>query len=189
MQKKKILLDIDEVICNPGFLYLINQFLGKDYKIDDFTDYYIDDIIGDEEKKQEFYKYYLQYNAYDYAELLPGAYEVIEKLNKEYDIYLCSACVNPFFIQDSGKMFMDKYNWILKTFPFLNPNNFIFTNAKNILEADIQIDDRMQNLKGNVKLKLLFTSYHNKELSDIELKELGIIRVNNWKEIESILLK
>lgn len=188
MKKEKLLLDIDEVICNPGFLYLINKFLDTNYQIDDFTDYYIDDVIGDDDKKQAFYKYYLQHNAYDYAELLPYAYEVIEKLNIKYDLYICSACVNPFFAKESGKLFMDKYNWLLKTFPFLNPNNFIFTNTKNMFKADIQIDDRLQNLNGDVKLKLLFVSYHNKDISDKELKASGVIRVDGWKEIENILL-
>lgn len=188
MNKKKILLDVDEVICNTGFLYLINQFLGTNHKIEDFTDYYIDDIIGDDEKKQEFYKYYLEFNSYDYAELLPFACEVIEKLNKVYDIYICSACVNPFFIQDSGKSFMDKYNWLLKTLPFLNPNNFIFTNSKNMVKADVQIEDRLSNMEGDIPLKLLFSSYHNKEISDEELETQNVRRVTGWKEIEKILL-
>lgn len=188
MEKKKIILDIDDVICDSGFLYLINQFLGTNYKIDDFTDYYIDDIIGNQQKKQEFYKYFLKYNAYDYVELFPNAYETIEKLNKKYDIYICSACVNPFFINESGRRFMDKFDWLVKTFPFLDPNKFIFSNAKNMLQADIQIDDRLPNLEGDIPLKFLFTSYHNKEISDSELELKNVVRVTDWKDIERILL-
>ena len=37
-------------------------------------------------------------------------------------------------------------------------------------------------------MKLLFTAWHNKDLTDDELKKQNIIRVNNWKEIASILL-
>ena len=42
--KKSILLDVDEVVCFPGFLKAANDFLGTDYKIDDFSDYYLDSV-------------------------------------------------------------------------------------------------------------------------------------------------
>ena len=42
--KKKILLDIDEVFCFSGYLELVNEFLNTNYTIDDFTEYYIDEV-------------------------------------------------------------------------------------------------------------------------------------------------
>lgn len=189
MERKKLLIDVDEVICNSGFLPLVNEFKNTNYKIDDFTDYYLDDyVLSSEKEKQEFYKYYLEKNSYDYATLLPDTYEVLEKLNKTYDIYICSACVMFCMIEQSGKFFMDKYDWLIKTFPFLDQNKIILTNSKNIFKADIQIDDRLSNLEGEIKQKLLFTSYHNKNISDKELNDLNITRVNSWKDIEKILL-
>lgn len=192
--RKKILIDVDEVICNPGFLYLINKFLGTSYEQDYFKEYFMDSIIGDEERQQEFYKFYLNYNSYDYAEIFPGAYDTLKDLNEVYDVYLCSACVNPFLIQNSGRFFMDKYNFLIKNFPFLDPNKFIFTNTKNMIEADIQIDDRLNNLQGGVETKLLFTSYHNKEITEDDLKRNNVIRVgttttNGWSDIRKILLE
>lgn len=52
--KKKILLDIDEVFCFSGYLKLVNEFLGTNYKIDDFEDYYIDEVAIPTEKKKPF---------------------------------------------------------------------------------------------------------------------------------------
>lgn len=189
MNKKKILIDVDEVICDPGFLHLINQFLNTNYQLDDFTEYYIDDYaLKTDEIKEKFYQYYLAHNSYDYATLLPNAFEVIQKLNDRYDLYICSACVMFCLVDESGKFFMDKYNWLIKNFPFLDPNKFILTNTKNLLQADIQIDDRLTNLEGNIGTKLLFSSYHNKNITDEELKEKNVIRVNGWLEIEKLLL-
>lgn len=37
MEKKIILIDVDEVICDSGVLGLINKFLGTDYTFDDFN--------------------------------------------------------------------------------------------------------------------------------------------------------
>ncbi len=51
------------------------------------------------------------------------------------------------------------------------------------------IDDKAENLEGNNKrMKLLFTAFHNKNISEKELKEQGLIRVTDWKEVEKILL-
>ena len=45
MKIKRILLDVDEVICFPGFLNAINEFLNTNYEIDYFNDYYIDEAV------------------------------------------------------------------------------------------------------------------------------------------------
>lgn len=187
--KKKILLDLDNVICNPGYLTLLNKFLNTNYKIDDFTTYFFDDIIEDEDEKIKLNYFYLQHNLYDEAEMMPNVYEILKKLNDQYDIYICSACISSYLKDKAGKCYMDKYNYLIKTFPFLKPENFIFTNSKNIIKADIQIDDRLSNLRNDIPLKILFTSYHNKEIKEEYLEQLKIIRVDNWKEIEALLSK
>ena len=70
-----------------------------------------------------------------------------------------------------------------------NTDNYIFTTNKEIINCDIKIDDKLSNLSGNAQMKMLFTAYHNKELTDKELEKNGVIRVNGWKDIEKILLK
>lgn len=186
--KKKILLDLDDVICEPGYLTLINKFLNTNYTLDDFDTYYLDDIIEDEEEKIKLNHFYLKHNLYDYAKVLPNAYDIMEKLSEKYDIYICSACIPILLKEKSGRCFVDKYNYLINNFPFLEPEKFIFTNSKNIIKADVQIDDRLSNLRNDTKIRLLFTSYHNKNISDEYLKEVGVIRVNNWLEVADILL-
>ena len=88
----------------------------------------------------------------------------------------------------SAKLFADKYNFLIRELPFLNPEDIIFTNSKNIFKADVQIDDRLPNLQGEVKTKLLFDAYHNRTITDEELQIQGVKRVKSWKEIEDILL-
>ena len=96
MDKKRILLDVDEVICFSGFLEAVNEFLNTSYVIDDFKDYYIDEVAVPKERFDEFNEFLKGRNMYENAHILPGAIETIEKLNEEYDIYICSSCVNPF---------------------------------------------------------------------------------------------
>ena len=45
MEKKNVLLDVDDVICFAGFLDYANEFMNTNYEIDDIKTYYIDDTI------------------------------------------------------------------------------------------------------------------------------------------------
>ncbi len=110
-KKNNLLLDIDEVFCFPGFLDAINEFLGSNYLIDDFSDYYMDEAV------------------------IPK--EVLRELNSIYNIYPCSSCINPFNIIGSGRLFTDKYNYLINSMPFIKPEHFIFTNAKHLFKANV----------------------------------------------------
>lgn len=195
MEKKKdLLLDIDEVFCFPGFLQAINDFLGTNYAIDDFTDYYMDEAVVPKERFNEFNQFINGRNLYENAEILPHAKETIKKLNEFYNIYVLSSCINPFDIIGSGRLFTDKYNFLIDQLPFIKPEHFIFTNAKHLFRADVQIDDRLSNLDENIETKILFPSYHNRDISDEELRKKGIIRAGydwreGWIEVGNILLK
>lgn len=193
MNKKSILLDVDEVICFSGYLDAVNEFLGTNYIIDDFNEYYIDNCAIPKERFEEFNMFLRGRNMYDKPVFIPGALDAIKKLNQFYDIYICSACINPFDSDNSGKLFVDKYNFLVKYFPFLNPNNFIFTGAKHLFKADIQIDDRLPNLINDTAVKILFPSYHNRNISKEELKRYGVVKLSDswndaWESIENYLV-
>lgn len=195
MKKKDLLLDVDEVIVFSGFLETVNDFLGTNYVIDDFTDYYIDNAVIPKERFKEFNEFLNNRNVYDYAELLPGAVDAIERLNEYYNIYILSACVNTQNVEGSGRMFADKYNFLIRTLPFINPKNFIFTSSKHLVKADVKVDDLITNfnMDDDVELKVLFPSYHNKNVSDDELNDRGVIRAGfdwrtGWIEVERILM-
>lgn len=195
MVKKDLLLDVDEVIVFSGFVEAVNDFLKTNYVIDDFTEYYIDKVAIPEERLKDFNQFLNNRNLYDYAQLLPDSIETIKRLSKYYNIYILSACVNSSNVQGSGRIFVDKYNFLLKKLPFINPKNFIFTGAKHLFRADVKIDDLITNFstEEDVKLKILFPSYHNKNITDEELLEKGIIRAGfdwktGWQEVEKILM-
>lgn len=192
--KKKILLDIDEVVCFSGFLQVLNRFLDADYHIDQFTTYYLEEEVLTEEQKPKFFEYLSTQNLYEVPDFLPGAIKTLERLNEHFDIYVCSSCVNTEDLNNSGKIFKDKYNFLIEYLPFLDPRKYIFTSTKNIFKADIQIDDRIQNLESDIETKILFPSYHNRDITDEELKEKGVIRAgtewrNAWEETEKILME
>lgn len=88
--KKTVMVDMDEVITEGGFLHLINEFAGTNYTKDDVKGYYMQDLISD---KDAFFKYYITKNQYDYGILIPDVVEVLNILKDYYDIYICSSYI------------------------------------------------------------------------------------------------
>ena len=124
---------------------------------------------------------------YENATLLPDCYETLKVLSKYYKIYICTDYIWREIVGYAGNNLRNKYNFLYDKLDFIEPKNFIFVGDKSVVNCDIKIDDKVINIE-NAKTKLLFTAWHNKDLTDDELKKQNIIRVNNWKEIASILL-
>lgn len=185
---EKLIVDMDDVLCQKGFIRMINDFLDKEYKEEDAKSYYINDLIP-KNRLDDWIDFYSKKNVYDYVDIAENSQEIMRELNKKYDLYIATSYVFRDAPKVSGKTLNDKYNFLCKNFPFINPNKFIFITNKELLDADIRIDDSPNKLIGNARLKLLFTAYHNKNMKDEELKENNFIRVDNWKDIKNILLK
>lgn len=182
---KTIMIDMDEVITTDNFTKMINDYLGYIPDYDSFEGYYLQDILQD--KKMDFFDKFKDQNLYEEAKLLPNCYEVMKKLNEKYKIYICSTYIFKEIKEHAGISLNNKYNFLYKKLGFINPDNYIFAGDKSIINCDIKIDDKIENLKG-AKVKLLFTAYHNKNYSEEYLKKENIIRVDNWNNIKKILI-
>lgn len=187
-EKKKLLVDFDDTICESVTLLQVNKFLGTNYTLDDFDDYFIDNVIP-EDRIQEYFASYFDEDPYENVKLIDGVKEALQKLSEKYDIYICSSCILYKSPQSSAKIFASKFNYLIKNLPFLEPTKFIFTSAKDICCGDVLIDDFFHNFRGNIETRLLFDSYHNRNITDEMLKERGVIRVKGWQNICEILLK
>ena len=103
-------------------------------------------------------------------------------------IYICTDYIWREIIEYAGNNLKNKYNFLYEKLDFIEPQNYIFTADKSIVNCDIKIDDKISNIEG-AETKLLFTAWHNKDLTAEELNKQNIIRVNNWKEIRKVLLE
>lgn len=184
---KKIMIDLDDVIVDQqNWMYMVNSFLKTNYTIDDVKGYYIQDLVP-KDKMEEYTKYFISQNLYDHAVIYPDCIDVIRKLNEKYEVYICSSYVFRDDILYSADSLKYKFKFLYKNFPFLDPNRFTFLTNKSMFDCEIKIDDKISNLES-AEMKLLFNAYHNKNISNEELKEQGVIRVLGWKDIEKILL-
>lgn len=182
---KTIMIDMDNVITDGVFLDYINDYFNTNYKLGDFKEYcYVQGLVGD---NIDFWDYASKRNFYENAPLIKDCYEVLEKLNEKYELYIVTSYLWNESKDISGINLNNKYYYLKEMLPFINPERYIFTSNKKIMNFDIRIDDRMGNLEG-ADTKLLFDAWHNKEYTSDELKEKNVIRVNGWKDIEKILL-
>ena len=81
--KKTIMVDMDEVITEGGFLHLINDFAGTNYAKEDIKGYYMQDLVPD---KKAFFDYFIKHNQYDYGYLMQDVVEVLKYLQKYFEI-------------------------------------------------------------------------------------------------------
>lgn len=183
---KKLMIDMDEVITTNNFERAINEYLGYEFDFKNFKGFRLQEALGD--KRSEFFIWLRNQDYYKDATLIDNCYEVMQKLNKKYELYVVTDYIWPEkeMLEYNGKFIDSKYRFLQKKLDFLNPNQFIFSPNKKIINCDIKIDDKIDNLE-NSNIKLMFTAWHNKDLTDKELKSKGITRVNGWKDIEKIL--
>ena len=186
MYKKSIMIDMDEVIVVGRFSDYLMEFLENVNFENLHTQNRQDLIKGREEEFKKIYKYKNLYknNNGDYIEPLPNCVDVIKKLNEVYDVYIVTTYIWKEDVIDSATNLKNKYEYLHYWFPFIDTNKFIFMTDKTKINYDIGIDDRVSNLQSCNK-KLLFTEFRNKKITNEELKNKGIIRVNNWLEVEN----
>jgi len=186
--KKKVLVDMDDVMTVGGLEQIVSDFIGTYVDPNSFKSYYLQDLVP-EERRLEFMIELAKGNWYAAATITEGCAEVLEKLNEKYDVYITSAFILREVAAQSGKHLFNKFNFLTNNFPFLDTDKFIFTGSKAMIKADIRIDDLVRHLDvGDDSQKILFTAYHNTNITKEELGSLNIQRANNWKEIGAILL-
>lgn len=187
LDKLKMMVDMDDVICEGGFLYLLNDYLDTDYKREDFKNYYLQDVIPEKDRK-DFLRFLLDRNMYNYCELLPNCYDSLKELQDYYDIYVGTSYLIPGIIEECGVQLLYKHNYLVKNLPFISPSKYIFLECKTSLDHEIKIDDKINHLE-NAKIKLLFTASHNENIPNNELANKGIERMNGWLDIKKRLLR
>lgn len=185
---KKIMIDMDDTILADCYLEVVNEYLNTNYTYDDCKEYWIDNMVPQEKQKEYLNHFYNEIDVYEYGHVRENCIKVIEELTKYYEVFICSAYVDHRAIKNCSKILLYKHKWLLENLPFIKPENYIFTNRKDIIPVDIIIDDKVENLKSG-EIKLLISAYHNEEIPENELENLGITRVDTWDDIAEILLK
>ena len=109
--------------------------------------------------------------------LMPGSFEGLKRLNENYDVIVVSMAT------EFPESLTDKQLWLTEHYPFISWKQIVFCGSKNIIQADIMIDDHIKNLDNFKGETLMFTQPHNMKINDHRH-----LRVNSWAEIEEVLI-
>ncbi len=107
-------------------------------------------------------------------ELIEGSHEALLELSRHHDLYIASAAM------EVPTSFDAKYKWLQRNFPFIPTSRIVFCGDKNIINADILVDDRSRHFQGFRGKGILFTAPHN-------AAEDAPLRANNWDDVLRIL--
>src|SRR3990170_3722108 len=110
--------------------------------------------------------------------VIKDSQEIVARLNEKYEVFIVSAAT------EFPKSLTEKQAWLNEFFPFITWHQIVFCGHKQIVQADIMIDDHFKNLNNFTgPLSILFTQPHNAYADNGRHK-----RVNSWQEIAQMLL-
>ena len=139
----------------------------------------LEEIHGVPELKafERVHEYLHQDGFFRSAPVMADSQDVLYRLNQKYNVYIVSAAT------EYPKSLTEKQAWLNEHFPFITWQQMVFCGSKQIVRADIMIDDHLKNLDFFPGETLLFTQPHN-----VALEAPRHRRVASWKEIAELLL-
>ncbi len=174
-RRLRIAVDMDEVIADSFSKHLsqYNQLAGahltKEMVIQDGLS-----ALIPRERRDEFNA--IPYGDGFFADLdvIAGSREALLELSRHHDIFITSAAM------EVPTSFADKFQWLDRNFPFIPPSRIVFCGDKNIIDADVLVDDRSRHFQGFRGTGILFTAPHN-------AAEAADLRANDWNDVLEIL--
>lgn len=171
----KIGVDIDDVLIDTleSWLGVFNHLTGCNLRKFEVTDWDIKKFLP---PRYHDYIYSILFmpDVWNDVEPLEEAQESLEKLNNEHDVYIVTA--------SSIYTALSKWEKFEELFPFIDlDKQLIICHDKRMIDVDILIDDKYQNLK---KGDIVMTQPYNEQFDN---EKDGIIRCSNWKEIRKYL--
>ncbi|HEY9362185.1 MAG TPA: 5'(3')-deoxyribonucleotidase [Chitinophagaceae bacterium] len=170
---KTLAVDMDGVIADVYAVFFKNHYA-------DFGELLsAEDVCGKKESEAfpNCRKYVFSNGFFRQAPVMAGSEAILKKLNDKYKLFIVSAAM------EFPQSLAEKQSWLNEHFPFIRWEQMVFCGSKEIINADIMIDDQFRNLDYFTGHTILFTQPHNK------LAENGRHqRVESWSDIEKILL-
>ena len=180
-KKLTILVDADDVMWDliPAWVNFLNSLYGTDVKPSEIKKWEISDYFQSLTQQQVFSVLEMR-GFWKTVKPKPSAVQSLKRLIKEgHEVYVCTST---HYMTSTCKFdeMLGKY------FPFITNKHLIITSNKQMIKADVLIDDNPNNLKGGDYKGFLMTINHNKSFDE---KSIGAIRVSSWKEIMSEIKK
>ena len=167
---KRLIIDMDDVMADATgqFLHYYEKEFGV--RIDRSVLNGKGEGEGFPENHSVVSKFPYRDNFFRTMSVNENCQEVMEKLNRKFDVFIVSAAV------EFPQSLSEKLQWIKEHFPFLTWKQIVFCGSKTVVYGDYMIDDLAYNLEHFNGEKFIFTAPHNIHSNHFN-------RLNNWKEV------
>jgi 5'(3')-deoxyribonucleotidase/uncharacterized protein with PQ loop repeat len=175
-RRLRIAVDMDEVIADSFSKHLscYNDRVGGELSKAMVRDKGLDALLpGD--RRDEFAAIPFADAFFADLEVIEGSREALQELSRHHDVYITSAAM------EVPTSFEAKFKWVQRNFSFIPSSRIVFCGDKNIIDADILVDDRSRHFKGFRGTGILFSAPHN-------MAEKATLRADNWNEVLQIIL-
>ena len=174
-RRLRIAVDMDEVIADSfsKHLRLYNQLVGANLTKEVVSKKGLGAVIP-HDRRDQFAAIPHGEGFFNDLEVIEGSQEALLELSRHHDIFIASAAM------DVPTSFDAKYKWLQKHFAFIPTNRIVFCGDKNIVDADILVDDRSRHFADFRGTGILFTAPHN-------ASESAELRADNWNDVLRIL--
>ena len=174
-----ILVDLDNVLINTGqaWVDVLNKRYGTTVKYSDVSEWEITKFFPNL-SRDEVYAPLSTGEVWSCASPIDGAQDGLKKLIADgHDVYVVTASS----LNTIGK----KWKEILqKFFPIIKHNNVIVASHKQMISADVLIDDAPFNLEGGKYFGILFDAPHNSSYDECGS---GFVRAHNWDDVYRVI--
>lgn len=170
-----VMCDVDNVIAmlQERVLEIFNERYNKNYTLDDFTDYNIENDLPVQESR-DFKKIYGESGLYNTVKPIAGAQNGLRKLvDSGHTVFLVTDAV--------PSTYGEKVDFIKHYFPFIDSGHIVAMKHKEYFKCDIMIEDNMQNLLAKPYYYRVCLDYPwNRNVHD---DVYDIHRCYDWNEI------
>jgi len=173
MKKLTILVDIDDVLNNllDRWVALLNKKYNLNANAQDLKVWNVQGIYPTL-TVEAVYRPMYENEIWAMLSPRPTSVEYIKKMIDDgHDVIIVTAAVY--------QTLPAKMDWLFAAFPFLSWDNVIIARRKQLIKADVLIDDGIHNLEGGAFFKILMDSPNNRHY---DAAANGMVRVHTIKE-------
>ncbi len=175
MQKKIILIDIDDVIADFEKA-IVEKVKENNWEFEKNIGMYTQ-IKDDNDYKKKF-SIIQEKNFFLDFEPIKNSVKYVKEIiaDKNFEVFFCSAPTSFY-----KNFVLEKYLWIEKYFGFEMTKKIILTRDKTLIKADYLIDDNpeIEGLKKPEWEQIFFTQSYNKNYAGK--------RIDKWEDLKKVL--
>lgn len=175
----KIAIDFDETLFPTleKILEVYNKHHNTNIELSQITTYSLHDSLP-VEVADELLELFVEKTIYDSLQPYKGAIRAVKTLIEQgHEVYIATST-------DIRNMEW-KEQLLQKYLPFIPKNNLIRIHDKALLNVDVLVEDKLDNLKSTFADRICFDQYWNRdESADFAY---SIYRIHHWGEINNII--